>query len=52
MQWPLRDIFVHFLEQLKDHAREQYRADLLRWAVLAPYQKRASKPPAIPSILK
>jgi hypothetical protein len=37
---------------LKEAAREQYRADLLVWATLAPWQKSATKPPAIPSILK
>ena len=52
IEWPLRDLFLHFTEMLKDRAREQYRTDVLVWAILAPYQKRASKPPAIPSILK
>jgi len=52
MDWPLRDLFLNFLEILKDNARAQYRADVLVWAVLAPYSKRGSKPPAIPSILK
>lgn len=52
MDWPLRDVLLNFSEMMKDQAREQYRADLLVWAVLAPWQKRASKPPALPSILK
>lgn len=52
MAWPLRDLFLEFIERLRQEAREQYRAELLVWAVLAPYQKRPGSPPSIPSILK
>ena len=51
LDWPLRDIFVAFSERTRQAALERYRAELLVWAVLAPYQKRPPKPPAIPSIL-
>lgn len=37
---------------MKRQAREQYRTELLVWAMLAPYQKSASKPPPVPQILK
>lgn len=52
MDWPLRDIFLAFIERMRQAAVERYRAELLVWAVLAPYQKRSQKPPEIPSILK
>lgn len=50
--WPLRDIFLAYIERMRRRALERYRAELLVWAVLAPYQKRAQDPPSIPSILK
>jgi hypothetical protein len=52
LDWPLRDLFLAFAERMRQAALERYRAELLVWAVLAPYQKRPPKPPAIPSILK
>jgi hypothetical protein len=52
MDWPLRDLFLAFIERLRQAAVERYRAELLVWAMLAPYQKRSQKPPQIPSILK
>lgn len=49
---PLRDVFLAYIEQMRRRALERYRAELLVWAVLAPYQKRGQSPPSIPSILK
>jgi len=51
MDWPLRDLFVAFVERLKDAAVERYRADMLVWAVLAPWQKSQKRPPELPAIL-
>jgi hypothetical protein len=42
---------VAFVERMKDAAIERHRAETLVWAVLAPWQKTQSKPPAVPPIL-
>lgn len=52
MDWPLRDLFVAFIERMREAAIERHRAEVLVWAVLAPYQKERSKPPAPPRILR
>jgi hypothetical protein len=52
MDWPLRDLFLAFVERLREAAVEQHRAAMLLWAVLAPHLKERSKPPALPAILK
>lgn len=52
MAWPLRDMFLAFLARLQDRARENYELELLVWAILAPHQKRQSKPPDLPAVLK
>ncbi|MGA3295281.1 MAG: hypothetical protein ABSE45_15035 [Candidatus Acidiferrales bacterium] len=51
MDWPLRDLFLGFAERLREAAIERHRAEVLVWAVLAPWQKQKSKPPAPPRIL-
>jgi hypothetical protein len=51
MDWPLRDLFIAFVERLKDAAIERHRAEVLIWAVLAPWQKQQTRPPALPAIL-
>lgn len=51
MQYTLRDGLTAYVEILKDDARHQYRTDVLIWATLAPHQKKASQPPALPPIL-
>jgi hypothetical protein len=50
--WPLRDLFLNYLERQKEIARENYHTELLIWAALAPHRKRASKAPDLPKILK
>ena len=50
--WPLRDLFLNYLERQKEIARENYHTELLIWAVLAPYRKRPSRAPDLPKILK
>lgn len=52
MDWPLRDLLLGYLARLRETARRDYQAELLVWAVLAPYQKRQSKPPELPAVLK
>jgi len=37
---------------LRQRAVEQYRFDLLTWAVLAPARKKKKDPPAVPEILR
>lgn len=52
MEWPLREMFLAFLARLQERARSNYELELLVWAILAPYQKRAGKPPDVPAVLK
>lgn len=52
MDWPLRDLFLGFLERVQERARQNYQTELLVWAALAPHQKRQSKPPDLPAVLK
>jgi hypothetical protein len=52
MEWPLRDLFLAYIARLREAARDSYEVDLLVWAILAPHQKHASRPPDIPAILK
>jgi hypothetical protein len=50
--WPLRDLFLAYLENQKQIARESYHTELLIWASLAPHSKRTRKAPDLPKILK
>ena len=50
--WPLRDLFLAYLERQKEIARASYHTELLIWASLAPYSKRRQKAPDLPKILK
>jgi len=50
MDWPLRDIFVAYVERLKDSARDAYEIDLLVWAMFAASGSKVRKPDP-PSIL-
>jgi hypothetical protein len=54
MDWPLRELFINFVERSKRNARDAYEFDFLIWAILKPYQKPGSrwKEPRLPSILK
>jgi hypothetical protein len=52
LDWPLRELFLAFVERMREHARRAYELDVLVWAVLAPYQKRRTNPPELPSILR
>jgi hypothetical protein len=52
VDWPLREMFLAYIERLKRQARRSYEIDVLTWAILAPYQKRRSKAPEAPAILR
>lgn len=52
LEWPLRDLFLGFIERMRDQMRRNYEVELLVWAVLAPHQKRQSKPPDVPALLR
>ena len=52
LDWPLRDLFMAYLEQLRERERLAYYVDVLVWAALVPHQKRQDKPPAVPQILR
>lgn len=50
-KWPLREALVSFAEKLKRKALEQYRVELLIFAVQSPWMKKGGKPPSPPEIL-
>jgi hypothetical protein len=54
MDWPLRDMFLAYIDRLKDDARKHYEFEVLVWAALAPHRRKGSekKPPDVPAILR
>lgn len=52
MDWPLRDLFLAYIEELRESARWSYQLELLVWSVLAPHQRRQTKPPDVPRVLR
>lgn len=52
MDWPLRDMFLAYIDRLKDDARKHYEFEVLVWAALAPHKKKPGKPPDVPAILR
>jgi len=52
MAWPLRDLFLAYVECLKAAARRMYEVDVLVWSSLAPHQRKKTDPPAVPRILR
>jgi hypothetical protein len=51
-EWALRDIFLAYLEVLRESARRNYEQEVLVWAALAPHQRRKTDPPSLPRILR
>lgn len=51
MDWPLRELFLAYVERMKSAARVAYDVDLLVWAVLAAAGSKARKPDP-PAVLK
>lgn len=52
MDWPLRDLFLAFIDRMRDQARRNYELELVVWALLAPHQQRPPKPPDVPAVLR
>lgn len=50
--WPLRDLFLAYLECMRVTAWRNYELELLVWSALVPHQRRKTDPPAIPKILR
>jgi hypothetical protein len=44
MDWALRDLFLAYVDRLKDAARHAYEHDVLVWAVLAAAGAKVKKP--------
>lgn len=51
-RWPLREALWAWEERVKSKAFEQWRFDVLCWALLAPHRKKPGKPPRQPKILQ
>lgn len=54
MEWPLRDLFLAYLERLVKSARHAYEVDIVVWAVLAAGGGKGKKPepPAVLNVPK
>lgn len=50
--WPLREALASYEANLRRDAIEQYRTDLLCYAVQRPWAGKDSKPPELPEILR
>jgi hypothetical protein len=48
----MRDVFLAYVERLKDKAAENFRAETIVWAILEPHRKSKTKPPPLPKILR
>jgi hypothetical protein len=52
MEWPLREMFLAYIDRLKDEALKRYQFDVSVWAALAPHKKKQTQPPDVPAILR
>lgn len=50
-RWPIREALLAYLDKVRDEALDQFRHEMLTFAILAPWSKNA-KPPKPPEILK
>ena len=53
-RWPIRELLIAYVDEVRQAALESYRWELLTWAVLEPHRDKnsAGKPPKIPDIIK
>lgn len=52
LRWPLHELLIAYVEQMKAEALDAYRHATLVYCLQAPHQKKPGKPPRVPSILK
>ena len=52
IDFPLRELFLAYVEILKKQARRSYETSLLVWAIQSPWIKGDKKPPDVPEILR
>lgn len=52
LRWPLREALLAYENLLETEAREVYTHEVTVWSILAPHQKKKSKPPKLPKILR
>lgn len=51
-RWPIREALLAFVERARETARQEYRSEVLVWAVTAPHMRKKTKPPDVPAILR
>jgi len=51
-QWPLREALASYQALLRQETAEEYRTQLLCYAVQRPWAPKGSKPPEPPEILR
>lgn len=49
-RWPIREALVAYLDKVRVEALDQYRFEMLTFAIVGPWSKNA-KPPKLPEIL-
>jgi len=52
VRWPLREAVLTFYEHLRAKALDDYKFQILAYAISAPYAKGKPSPPELPKILK
>ena len=52
MQWPIRELLLHYLGRLRERARGDYNASLIVWAVQCGYSKDRISVPDVPAVLR
>jgi len=50
--WPIREVLVAYMHQLRLYALRQHELATLTWASLAPHQKKQVEPPRLPNLLR
>jgi hypothetical protein len=45
-------MFLAYISRMEEAARRNYELEMLVWATLAPHQKRQTKQPDLPAILR
>lgn len=51
-EWPIPEVLLAYLHQLRQAAVKQHELATLTWASLAPHQKKKVEPPRVPDILR
>jgi len=51
-RWTLEDFLAKVKHEYRQEAIEQYRFEVIQWALLAPHTKKRTDAPEVPAILR